>query len=315
MTRNGTKVSRCSSSVPHGWACRAFRVFSGSVLAFGLVLGAGVAAVAKTLAGVVAASTDPAQVPANGRSEDRHLHIEFRNGRVTMEVWNTPLTQAVTGLAEEAGLQVTFKDDFSYPVTLSFSAATLDQALHRLLGPLSFVTLYNESGRRERLILLPQNSGPDGTEALEKEPKVPLLVELSAAEKKTWILACLNRGDRNARIVAIRRALTLEPALASEIAAKVLQEDPDPVVRGQAARTIGKIGGDRAAALLDPALSDEDASVHRQAVRALADLEEDLAVLMLGQVLQDDLDPKLRDAAFQARALAEARRSETSLKH
>ncbi len=238
------------------------------------------------------------------------LQVEFRDGRLTLQAQDVPLNDVLRAIGENAGFDVVAKGDHSALVSRSFSALALEEGLRRLLGGTSFVMFYGGTGDPDRLVLLRDDTGVDSgsremllSEAtIVDEPSQPEIDEPSQAEIEKWISSRLTHVDRGVRIVAVRRLTRLEPDVAVALAAEVLDRDDDPVVRGQVVAALGKIGGDRAAALLDLVLADEETSVRVQAVRALGVLGGDLAAHSLGRTLSDDADQEVRLMAIDALA-------------
>ena len=239
------------------------------------------------------------------------LQVEFRDGLLTLQARDVPLDDILHAIGANAGFDVVVKGDHSAPVSRSFSALALEEGLRRLLGGTSFVMFYGETGDADRLVLLREGTGVDsgGREILR--PEVTVVDEPAQAEIEEWISSRLTQPDRGVRIVAVRRLTRLEPDVAVDLAAKVLDRDDDPVVRGQAAAMLGKIGGGRAAGLLDETLADWEASVRIQAVRALGALGGELAAHSLGRALFDHPDQEVRLMAIDALAgnASEASRS------
>jgi hypothetical protein len=225
------------------------------------------------------------------------IQVEFRDGFLTLEAREASLDDVLRAIGEEAGFKVVIKGDLSALVSQSFSGLPLNRGLRQLAGRLSFVMSYGASGRLQHLTLLRDATAGEGA---APAPEVLIVYEPSQAEMEAWILKRLAHEDRQLRVIGVRRLKRLEPDVAVEIAAEVLKDDPDPIVRGQAAATLGKVGGDSAASLLDEVLADEDASVRNHAVRALAALDGDLAAQSLGQVLLDHPDRDLRHSALEA---------------
>lgn len=228
------------------------------------------------------------------------VQVEFRDGLLTLDVRDAPLDDVLRTIGKKAGFEVVIKVDLSTPVSRSFAAMPLDQGIRRLIGETSFVMAYGGSGDAVRLTLLSPGASDGGTEIGRLE--VTAVDEPSQADIEEWILSRLTQPDRGVRIVAVRRLMRLERELAVDIAARVLDHDDDPAVRGEAAAVLGQIGGDRAAILLDLAVADAEASVRIHAVRALGALGGEAAVHGLGRALLEHPDRDVRLIAAEGLA-------------
>lgn len=112
----------------------------------------------------------------------------------------------------------------------------------------------------------------------------------------SWI----RTGARAARLRALGTRLARHSASALGALTRMLGQDPDPVLRAQAAVALGRLGGPRAAAALSTALCDSAPSVRCHAVTALRSVQGEAAAHALRDVLQRDTDPRIRRAATRA---------------
>jgi HEAT repeat protein len=176
----------------------------------------------------------------------------------------------------------------------------MDQGIRRLLGGNSFILFFDGTGAARRLRRLRAYGATGHGGVAVADIAVATGKEPTLAEPEAWILNKLKEPERGARIVAVRRLKDLEPEIAVGIAAHILAQDDDPVVRGQAAAVLSKIGGDRAISVLDATLVDASDSVRRHAIRALGALGSDSAADALGRVLLEHPDRAERLMAIEA---------------
>lgn len=265
-----------------------------------------VGAAAAFLGAALIWATPDASAGAPVRAEPGGVQAEVRDGLLTLDARDAPLDSVLRAIGEQAGFDVVIEGNLGMPVSRSFAALPLGQGIRHVMGGTSYVMTYGGSGEAGGPRLLrAYGLGESGTGAEEVSwPEVRIVPDPTQADMEAWILERLTRADRGARIVAVRRVERLEHAVALDIAAQVLGQDGDPVVRGQAAAVLGRLGGDRAAGLLEAALEDADASVRRQAAHAMGALDGDEAIHDLGRVLLRHPDREVRLIALESLASA-----------
>jgi HEAT repeat protein len=216
---------------------------------------------------------------------------------LTVESQDVPLSTLLRAIGEEAGFEVTIEGDLDTLIDHSFSEVPLLQGLRRLLDRHSFLMFFDESENLRELRIL---AAVEGGGEQPFQPSVSIEADPSQAELEIWILDKLTSPQRDTRIVAVRRLVRLEPGASVNIAARILESEPDPIVRGQTVATLGKIGGDQVPRLLDSALTDEQASVRKHAIRAWQAVGAEKAITALGRVVTEDPDREVRLMALQA---------------
>lgn len=70
------------------------------------------------------------------------IDVKVIQGELTLDVRNQPLAQVLREIAAQANLQLTLRGDLSAPVTQSFAAVPLDEAIRRLAREFSFALIY-----------------------------------------------------------------------------------------------------------------------------------------------------------------------------
>jgi HEAT repeat protein len=239
-------------------------------------------------------AAQPGELQSDGSD---NMRIQVQGGFLTVASQNVPLSTLLRAIGEEAGFEVTIEGDLDSAVDRSFSDVPLVQGLRRLLDRNSFLMFFDESENLRELRVLAAAEG-GGEQPLQ--PIVSTVADPSQADLEIWILDRLTSPQRDTRIVAVRRLVRLEPGTAVNIAVGILASELDPIVRGQTIATLGKIGGDRVPGLLASALTDEQASVRKHAIRAWQAVGAEQAIAALGSVLTEDSDREVRLMALQA---------------
>ncbi len=243
-----------------------------------------------------------------------NVQVDIRNGLLTLDAHGAPLETVLNAIGKEATFDVVIDADLDSSVNRSFSGLPVDQSLRRLLDGASFVMVYSGSGDAKRLTLLHVYAGAGTAGVKAVRPQVTTVEESLQADMEGWIRTRLESTDRGTRIVAVRRLTQLESEVAVGIAAQVLEYDDDPIVRGQAAATLGKLAGNGASRVLEAALADDVPSVRMHAVKALGAVRDEYATKVLGQVLLQHRDAQMRLAAARELAGIATETSERFLK-
>ncbi|MBA3326026.1 MAG: HEAT repeat domain-containing protein [Rhodobacteraceae bacterium] len=250
-------------------------------------------ALATLLAGAVPARAEEQDAPPS------RLWVAFEGQLLTVTADDAPLGAVLRAVGEAAALEVPVIDS-SETFTGAFSDLPLLDALDWLLVRRPYMLSYDEAGDPERIVLL----WGDASAATPAAPATTgaAAEQASPAQEETWIARRLTSPDRGARIVAVRRLQRLPPDRAAALGLRVLQAEPDPVVRGQLAAALGRVEGDEGVNVLTELLDDEDPSVRIAGARALGGVARDAAAHGLGRTLLHSADPALRQAALESLA-------------
>jgi hypothetical protein len=191
---------------------------------------------------------------------------------------HAPLADVLGRIGQEAGLTVHLDGRFRAPITGAFTGLPLEAGIRQLTRGHSSTFVYGSphQGHPARLI-------------------------------EVWIIESDLMAPPNPQAIAARRTNVRALARRRDVGAvtellRILAQDPDPVVRSQAALGLGRARDGRIASALVTALGDHHASVRTQAVHSLQRVEGERAVDVLGRVLLGDADPAVRRAAAFALA-------------
>lgn len=247
--------------------------------------------------GVVAshsvAPQTPGASPLSGNAGT--VEIEFRDGLLTLEAHNAPLGQIIRAVGEKLEVKVIVTGNLDTRVTRSFTAVPVDEVVRRLTRDAITAIFYH-----------PRDEDAGGSRkiteirvyAVEQYP--PRRAAQKARTKETGkgldpeLLAALESEDRRKRIRAVQKLGYSGESGAIGVLERVLKEEGDPALRGEAAAALGRIGSDRAVPALERALDDGHQAVRVQAVRALARIGGERSAELLGDVLLNTTDRRAR---------------------
>lgn len=203
------------------------------------------------------------------------MEVTVREGRVSVDVRDAPLADVLRMIGQEAGLKVHLDGQFRTTITTTFSDLPLESGIRRLTRGHSSSFAYGpppHPGRTGRLTEI-------------------WIIESSAAVGQAAPADSRTRAARLAYLGSLSRRG--DDGAVAELS-RILAQDPDPVVRTQAALALSRAGDPRATPALMAALADQQASVRIQAVHGLRRVEGDRAAEALGRVLLSDPDPSVR---------------------
>lgn len=205
---------------------------------------------------------------AAGEALATDINVAIQQGLLTVDLQNVPLADVLRLIGKRAGLQVTMSVKVGARVTDAFTGVPLDQGLMRLLRGYSTVLIY-----------VPAQGG--------------------AAESvlaKVWVYRSADNPEPTGvdRLKAVRELARPGDDAAASTLAQILAQDPDPIVRAEAAAALGKVGRERAAGLLTSALKDQEPSVRREAAKSLSAVGGATARTALSGALRRDSDPQVR---------------------
>lgn len=204
------------------------------------------------------------------------LHVDA--GLLSLDVHDAGLIDVLTVIGERAGFEVTIAGRIEGHVTASFSGVPIPKALERLLRKIDHVVLYSSSGGEDgagvvsQVWLLGMHSLPEDApvEAAEDGPRAAKTHENPDKVRSEALLRLTREG-------------ATEEVL--ETLGDALRHDEASLVRTRAAMALGKLGDARAVPALQYALMDEHPSVQIQAIHALAQIDDEAAIRVLGGFL------------------------------
>lgn len=201
-----------------------------------------------------------------GEASGPELHVAVEHGLVTARLREAPLNAVLGALAARGDFTLVMGGKLARPVSWTMSDVPLDKAIARLVGDNGLVMLYATAGARRlrevRVYNGPARRAPAFTDKFAPAPS----------------------GD---------------PASVEELAA-VLAEETDFGLRRRAVIDLGQRAGPDAVAALAAALDGDDRLIRIQAARALGDMGGDMTGRAAAAVLSgllDDPDPTLRRLA------------------
>ncbi len=239
-----------------------------------------------------AAQTAGAPPPGQGPGS---VGMEIHDGLMTLKAHDAPLGQIIRAIGQRLGVKVTIAGDLDTRITRSFTAAPVDEVVRRLTRDAITAIFYH-----------PPDEGTDGSRkiaeirvyAVQQNRRRPAAREPGTRETgkglDSALLAELESDDRGKRIRAVQKLGYSGESAAIGVLERVLKEEGDPALRGQAASALGRIGNERAIPALERALDDDHQAVRVQAVRALARIGGERSAEILGDVLLNSTDRRSR---------------------
>jgi hypothetical protein len=280
-----------------------------------------------------AAGLHPALSPGDPQCAPQSLlTVEWKAGKLSLDAKGAPLLEIVNAIAQQAGLAVEGLDKLQGCVSASFAGVTLSQALENLLVRANYAILERGCDREQdcqiELIIFGQASSQDvaqtgtqpqyrvarqnGTPAqyvsslqvtsfhTEVEKKLAALQTAAAQDNKEALREALEDPDVNVQSTAFEDLAALDPQGAVEALLRATKSDR-PELRIQALQLLDHAEPAEDETILSAlanALQDEDASVKRYAIQALASRGEP-AMGYLKRAL-DDSDPSIRLMVVQS---------------
>ena len=207
------------------------------------------------------------------------IEVAVEQGRLTVDVRDAPLEEVLQAVGEEAGIAIELHGDLTAPVTDSFADLPLDEGIRRLLGGHSYTLFSSDAGRIGRIEISVLHS-----HLLETAP--------SAANAST---ADAEQG----RLQRIRTLLDRKDAEAIAELSRLAGGDPSPAVRAQATAALARLRSEEASAALTLALTDPSSAVRVQAMRGVKSLKGAGAIGDLQAIAGYDPDATVRRQAVR----------------
>jgi len=232
---------------------------------------------------------------------DPAIHMTIHQGLLTVNVRDVPLTDLLRVIGKQAALRVTIYGALNTSVTDSFADVPLDHGIKRLVRGEGLILIYTASAEAPGTSVLTE------VWVYQIAPADRAQIRAAATEKpqqEDRVSEIRSKEIRSARILAVWKLVAKRDQTAAATLAQILaQQDEDPIVRGQAAEALAKVGGAEVTAALLAAVGDQDPVVRSQAIRAFGKVEGDRAVQTLSGVLLGDPDPQVRRHAAPVLAM------------
>lgn len=285
---------------------------------------------------ILPGSKPPAGAPsASGKLlTQAYLRVEWKAGRLTLDAEGIPLSEVVDAIARQARLTVEGADRLHGSVSTSLSSVTLGEAFQSLLfdayyllqdcsggqGCQTELFIFGQAGSLNgRSLAAPRGTKPrsqmpqqDGTVtapvaspevtyfATEVEKKLAALQSAAALGDKEALREALKDPDVNVQSTAFEDLATWDPQGAVEaILSETKSDRPESRIRAlQLLDHAGPVQDETVLSALANALRDEDASVKRYSIQALASRGES-AMAYLERAFNDS-DPSIRLIVVQS---------------
>ncbi len=262
------------------------------------------------------------------RDFDTHS-VQYRNGRLSVQVNNISIQQLLDDIAAQSGLTVVGEVDSDQRLTMVFYELNLDAALERTLGHHRFILLAGTQKQtpasaavHEIIWLFPQAKEQDTSSQISNSVQEAntdsfdgtKLGNANPGEQVNTVSELENNEDSEAlsqpalmladESVGVRLEAALELAIiggnqAVEALTAAALGDEDTSVRKEAVHALGEIGGDSVIHIVEYALMDPDDEVRAAAINAYADIGGEKPVMVLATALNDK-DPNLRAKVVDA---------------
>ena len=224
---------------------------------------------------------------------DKRIEVEVRNGLVSLDVRNAPLADVIREIGEVAGFETVVQGSLDTQITRSLTEMPVYDAVRRLARETIFVIIH-----------APDASGAEAASINEirlyrstlGQPPLPRVITVPEGVDPE-LLAGLSADDARERVRAVQKLGRTGEESALAVFERVIRQDDDPMVRGQAAAALGKFGSERAIPALQAALDDLEQSVRVQAVRGLGHIGGESSARILGELLLNDADGRVRRTA------------------
>ncbi len=218
------------------------------------------------------------------------VHVELRDGILTLHISTAPLVEVIRAIGEEAGFETTVYGELDEVLTKSVVAVPLERALGQMLKNVSYGMRFEgaQTSRLTQVLLYGRATSDDsGARATSEPAQPPVIVRALDDERAT-------------RIAAIRDRVRAGDPQAMEELTRLLREDADPAVRGKAASALGELGDAGAVVALQVGVRDSQQSVRMRSIRALAAIKNDQSTQVLADLLFNHPDTRTRLLAVWA---------------
>lgn len=265
---------------------------------------AGVALVCAMPAGV--ASAGPAVAGADPAGEQHgKLSVHVEDGRVSAEFVDTPLAEAVTALAREAGFELVVEGALDRRLSLARHDMNITTLLGELLQGCSWFSLFggNDAAGRARLAQVwilsspacageavaedAAGAGDAGGRTLARAPRAPVS------------LSTIDKDDLARRQQYLNRVINGAARASVDELVEAVRDPRDPSIKMLSLMALGRTGRPEARAALLEALADPNGTVRRVAARSLGQGWGEEAVAPLGSLLATETEAPVIQVAVQ----------------
>ena len=250
-----------------------------------------------------------AAAPVHGDPGRPFQSIEWREGRLSVDVDRVPMGELLTTVAGTTGVEVWGLANVDGTVSIHFANRSLRDGLSALLNRFNYAMIDEPAtgDERERIVVIvvgPKSDADVETARAQPRASVPPVAagdDPNAADAYQRVLRLADKrdvdalsdaaasGDSTTRALAMQHLARLDPDEARRAATRAaLSEDaPD---RALALQVLGGLGSSQAADVLHAALSDPEPTVRQAAVVAMVGQETAAASHFLRQALRDDAE-------------------------
>ena len=249
-----------------------------------------------------------AAAPVHGDSGPPFQSVEWRHGRLTVDVDRLPIGELLTAVAATTGVEVRGLANVDGTLSIHFANRSLRDGLSALLNRFNYAMIDEpKTGDRERIIVIvvgpksdldaetataylrpaamPVSAG-DNPDAMDAYQRVLRWVEKRDVDA---LSDAASSGDSITRALSMQHLARLDPNEARRAATRAAMSE-DAADRALALQVLGGLGSAQAADVLNAALNDPEPAVRLAAVVAMTGQEAPAASHFLRQALSDDAE-------------------------
>jgi hypothetical protein len=247
--------------------------------------------------------TWPGSAVAKSPAAATDLTVTVAEGRLSVRVAEAPLEAVLEAIAAQTDVAITIRGDPGTVRSQAFADLPLDLGIRRLAGERGLMMMFARAddrgapGRLQEVRVY--GDRPSDDVARPRHPLTRTLGRIAAEPPRLEPPSYeeLAKKGKPERLMTLRMLARQQDDAAIAILGALAAQDPDATVRRIAATALGNIGGETAAAALEPALADADVEVRIQAMRGLHVIGGEAAAGPLGELALGDVDPGLRRQA------------------
>ena len=222
------------------------------------------------------------------------IEVTVAGNSMSVIARNAPLRSVLLEIGEKTGIATALRGDLSVNVYRSLIDVPIDVGVRRLAGDAGLVIRYDpkQPGRVVEVRVYGEEGGGE-------KAAMDTTVKRTPPDKDKLVRALLSSRSTSARVQGIEIARELGPAKAVRLLEPVLRKDSDPAVRKQAAANLARVRSDEAIKALENGLTDTEAEVRTEVVRALGAVGGNRANNLVAKAMLSDKDPAVRLAAIR----------------
>ena len=250
-----------------------------------------------------------AAAPVHGDSGRPVQSIEWRQGRLSVDVDRVPIGELLTTVAGTTGVEVRGFANVNGTVSIHFANRSLRDGLSALLNRFNYAMIDEPAtgDDRERIVVIvvgpksdldaetataylrpaamPVSAG-DNPDAMDAYQRVLRWVEKRDVDA---LSDAASSGDSITRALSMQHLARLDPNEARRAATRAAMSE-NAADRALALQVLGGLGGVQAADVVNAALNDPEPTVRQAAVVAMVGQETAAASHFLRQALRDDAE-------------------------